>query len=64
MFIPSAFVSYYGAALDEKTPLLRANAALDKEGSRLFSLLGMDCSSGVQANIGLEHEIFRIPREE
>jgi glutamine synthetase len=64
MFIPSAFVSYYGAALDEKTPLLRANAALDKEGSRLFSLLGMDCSSGVQANIGLEQEIFLIPRDE
>jgi glutamine synthetase len=64
MFIPSAFVSYYGAALDEKTPLLRANAALDKEGSRLFSLLGLDCSSGIQANIGLEQEIFLIPREE
>ena len=64
MFIPSAFVSYYGAALDEKTPLLRANAALDKEGSRLFSLLGLDASSGVQANIGLEQEIFLIPRDE
>eukprot|EP00529_Nitzschia_sp_RCC80_P015660 CAMPEP_0113508204 /NCGR_PEP_ID=MMETSP0014_2-20120614/36886_1 /TAXON_ID=2857 /ORGANISM="Nitzschia sp." /LENGTH=714 /DNA_ID=CAMNT_0000403889 /DNA_START=104 /DNA_END=2248 /DNA_ORIENTATION=+ /assembly_acc=CAM_ASM_000159 len=64
MFIPSAFVSYYGAALDEKTPLLRANAALDKEGSRLFSLLGLDCSSGIQANIGLEQEIFLIPRDE
>ncbi|KAG7357283.1 glutamine synthase [Nitzschia inconspicua] len=64
LFIPSAFVSYYGAALDEKTPLLRANAALDKEASRLFALLGMDTSSGVQANIGLEQEIFLIPREE
>ena len=39
IFIPSAFVSYYGAALDEKTPLLRANAALDKEASRLFGKL-------------------------
>lgn len=64
MFIPSAFVSYYGAALDEKTPLLRANAALDKEASRLFALLGLDTSSGIQANIGLEQEIFLIPREE
>jgi glutamine synthetase len=64
LFIPSAFVSYYGAALDEKTPLLRANAALDREGSRLFSLLGLDCSSGITANIGLEQEIFLIPREE
>ncbi|CAB9527789.1 Glutamine synthetase [Seminavis robusta] len=64
IFIPSAFVSYYGAALDEKTPLLRANAALDKEASRLFGKLGLDVSSGVQTNIGLEQEIFLIPREE
>jgi len=64
IFIPSAFVSYYGSALDEKTPLLRSNSALDKSGSRLYSLLGGDASSGVQANIGLEQEIFLIPREE
>ena len=64
IFIPSALVSYYGAALDEKTPLLRANAALDKNASRLFGHLGMDVSSGIQANIGLEQEIFLIPREE
>jgi glutamine synthetase len=64
IFIPSVLVSYYGAALDEKTPLLRANAALDKHASRLLSLLGLDTSSGIQANIGLEQEIFLIPREE
>jgi len=64
IFIPSAFVSYYGAALDEKTPLLRANAALDKEGSRLLSALGLDTSSGVITNIGLEQEMFLIPRAE
>jgi len=64
IFIPSVLVSYYGAALDEKTPLLRSNSALDKNGSRLFSLLGGDASSGVQANIGLEQEMFLIPREE
>jgi glutamine synthetase len=64
IFIPSAFVSYYGAALDEKTPLLRANAALDKHGSRLFKHLGLDASSGVQTNIGLEQEIFLVPRDQ
>lgn len=64
IFIPSALVSYYGAALDEKTPLLRANAALNREASRLFGALGMDVSSGIQSNIGLEQEIFLIPREE
>lgn len=64
VFIPSAFVSYYGAALDEKTPLLRANAALNKQATRLLEKLGLDCSSGVVSNIGLEQEIFLIPREE
>lgn len=63
IFIPSALVSYYGAALDEKTPLLRANAALNKEGSRLLTQLGLDTSSGLRTNIGLEQEIFLIPRE-
>lgn len=63
IFIPSAFVSYYGAALDEKTPLLRANAALNKEGCRLLSQLGLDVSSGLRTNIGLEQEMFLIPRE-
>merc|ERR1719343_4753 len=46
IFIPSAFVSYYGAALDEKTPLLRANKALDKEGTKLLNHLGLDVSTG------------------
>mmetsp|Transcript_26780 Transcript_26780/g.73831 ORF Transcript_26780/g.73831 Transcript_26780/m.73831 type:complete len:717 (+) Transcript_26780:115-2265(+) len=64
IFIPSVFVSYYGAALDEKTPLLRANAAIDKHGSRLFSALGLDASSGIVTNIGLEQEIFLIERED
>lgn len=63
IFIPSILVSYYGAALDEKTPLLRANAALDKQGSRLLKKLGLDTSSGIQTNIGLEQEIFLIPRD-
>uniref|UniRef100_A0A7S2YKW1 GS catalytic domain-containing protein n=1 Tax=Entomoneis paludosa TaxID=265537 RepID=A0A7S2YKW1_9STRA len=64
IFIPSVFVSYYGAALDEKTPLLRANAAIDKHGQRLMSALGLDVSSGIVTNIGLEQEIFLIERED
>mmetsp|Transcript_6577 Transcript_6577/g.11462 ORF Transcript_6577/g.11462 Transcript_6577/m.11462 type:complete len:713 (-) Transcript_6577:150-2288(-) len=63
IFIPSVFVSYYGAALDEKTPLLRANNALNKHGSRLLSALGLDVSSGLRTNIGLEQEIFLVPRD-
>jgi glutamine synthetase len=64
IFIPSVFVSYYGAALDEKTPLLRANAAINKHGCRLLKHLGLDVSSGIQTNIGLEQEIFLIPRDQ
>jgi len=64
IFIPSVFVSYYGAALDEKTPLLRANAAIDKHGSRLLKHLGLDVSNGIQTNIGLEQEIFLVPRQQ
>lgn len=64
IFIPSVFVSYYGMALDEKTPLLRANAALDKQGSRLLKNFGLDVTNGVQSNIGLEQEIFLVPRDQ
>jgi len=63
VFIPSAFVSYYGAALDEKTPLLRANAALSKQGKRLLKHLGLDVT-GIKTNIGLEQEVFFVPRDE
>jgi glutamine synthetase len=62
IFIPSCLTSYYGHALDEKTPLLRASDALSNEGSRLCKLLGYDTDS-VTANIGLEQEIFLIPRD-
>lgn len=65
IFVPSALVSYYGDALDEKTPLLRSNAALNKHGGRLLKHLGLDAESegGLKANIGLEQEIFLIPRD-
>jgi glutamine synthetase len=61
IFIPACLVSYYGHALDEKTPLLRASDALSKEGTRLLDLLGYKVKS-LQANIGLEQEFFFVPR--
>mmetsp|Transcript_588 Transcript_588/g.1161 ORF Transcript_588/g.1161 Transcript_588/m.1161 type:complete len:718 (+) Transcript_588:128-2281(+) len=65
VFIPSAFVSYYGAALDEKTPLLRSNAALSKHGKRLLAHLGLDIGDReVVSNIGLEQEFFLVPRDQ
>ncbi|GFH60457.1 glutamine synthetase type III [Chaetoceros tenuissimus] len=66
IFIPSIFVSYYGMALDEKTPLLRANDAMSAHGSRLLKCLGYESAEkfGLKANIGLEQEIFLIPRDQ
>jgi glutamine synthetase len=66
IFIPSVLVSYYGMALDEKTPLLRANDALSKHGSRLLKHLGLESADrfGLKANIGLEQELFLIPRDQ
>ena len=66
IFIPSIFVSYNGMALDEKTPLLRANDALSKHGSRLLRHLGYENAEkvGLKANIGLEQEIFLVPRDQ
>lgn len=56
--------SYYGHALDEKTPLLRASDALSREGARLLKNLGMKNVKGVHANIGLEQEFFFVPRDQ
>jgi glutamine synthetase len=62
IFIPACMISYRGHALDEKTPLLRAQDALSREGTRLLKLLGWNVK-GLQTNIGLEQEFFLIPRE-
>jgi glutamine synthetase len=61
VFIPAAFVTYNGHAIDEKTPLLRSVEAMNREGKRLLKLLGYEVS-GLQSNIGLEQEFFLIPR--
>jgi len=62
MYVPSCFVSYHGHALDEKTPLHRAVAAMSTAGTRLLGLLGLK-TAGLNSNLGLEQEIFLIPRE-
>lgn len=62
IFIPACLVSYYGHALDEKTPLLRATDALSREGARLLNLLGFKVD-GLTVNIGLEQEFFFVPRD-
>ena len=63
IFIPACFVSYKGQALDEKTPLHRATSAMSREGKRLFGMMGMDIE-GMVCNIGLEQELFFVPRDQ
>lgn len=61
MYIPTAFCSYNGEALDKKTPLLRSMEALNREGVRLLKILGVEAKR-VFANIGGEQEYFLIDK--
>ncbi len=61
--IPSAFISYHGQALDEKTPLLRSCAALSRAATGLLSLLGHNDVDRVVPLLGVEQEYFLVDRE-
>ena len=62
LYIPSAFCSYTGLALDKKTPLLRSMDALGKQASRVLRALGNKNSAHVDATLGPEQEYFLIDR--
>ncbi len=61
--IPTAFCSYGGEALDQKTPLLRSMEALSKQALRVLKLFGNDDVTGVKTTVGPEQEYFLISRE-
>ena len=61
--IPTAFCSYTGEALDQKTPLLRSMEALDKQALRILKLFGNDHSRKVTPSVGAEQEYFLVDRE-
>ena len=61
--IPTAFISYTGEALDKKTPLLRAEVALEKQAKRMLALFGMN-PHRVYTTIGPEQEYFLIKEED
>ncbi len=61
--IPTAFCSYTGEALDQKTPLLRSMEAVNTQGLRLLRLLGNTTSKKVIPSVGAEQEYFLIDRE-
>ncbi|MBN2711500.1 MAG: glutamine synthetase III, partial [Planctomycetes bacterium] len=63
MFIPCAFCSYTGEALDKKTPLLRSMEALNKQVMRVLRALGNTSSNRVTATLGSEQEYFLIDEE-
>jgi glutamine synthetase len=59
--IPTAFCSYSGEALDEKTPLLRSMEALDRQAVRVLRLLGVSAKR-VLPCVGGEQEYFLIDK--
>ncbi|MBQ6314833.1 MAG: glutamine synthetase III [Mogibacterium sp.] len=61
--IPTAFCSYSGEALDEKTSLLRSMDALNKQALRVLRILGNDSVKRVHAVVGAEQEYFLVPRD-
>ncbi|MCR5666035.1 MAG: glutamine synthetase III [Eubacterium sp.] len=61
--IPTAFCSYTGEALDQKTPLLRSMEALSKQTIRLLRLFGNTTSKEARASVGAEQEYFLVDRE-
>ena len=63
LFIPTAFCSYTGLALDTKTPQLRSMAALNKQGIRLLRALGNTTSRRLAPYCGNEQEYFLVDRQ-
>ncbi|MBE5868890.1 MAG: glutamine synthetase type III [Lachnospiraceae bacterium] len=61
--IPTAFCSYKGEALDEKTPLLRSMEAVSQQALRIVRLFGDQEATKVIASVGAEQEYFLVDRE-
>ncbi|MDR1251274.1 MAG: glutamine synthetase III [Treponema sp.] len=61
--IPTAFISYYGQALDKKVPLLKSIDALSKQAVRVLKALGYENSKRVITTVGPEQEYFLVDKE-
>ncbi len=61
--IPTAFCSYRGEALDQKTPLLRSMQAIDKQALRILRLFGNTTAKRVVPSVGSEQEYFMVDRD-
>lgn len=60
--IPTAFCSYSGEALDQKTPLLRSMEAINKQALRIIKLFGYEDVKRVNVTVGPEQEYFLIDK--
>ncbi len=60
--IPTAFCSYTGEALDQKTPLLRSMDAINEQSLRILRLFGNTTSKKVTPSVGAEQEYFIVDR--
>ena len=63
LYIPTAFFSYKGEALDKKVPLLRSNQAIEKQALRVLRALGNTSAKRITVNIGPEQEYFLVDRK-
>lgn len=63
LYIPTAFASYTGEALDKKTPLLRSMDALSRQSMRVLRLLGNTTAKRVTSTVGPEQEYFLIDKK-
>jgi glutamine synthetase len=61
--IPTAFISYYGQALDKKVPLLKSIDALSTQAMRVLRALGNNTSKRVFTTVGPEQEYFLVDKE-
>ena len=63
LYIPTAFCSYRGEALDKKTPLLRSMEAINEQALRLLRLFGNTTSKKVTPSVGPEQEYFLVDKQ-
>ena len=63
LYIPTAFCSYGGQALDKKTPLLRSMEALSNSAVKMLKLLGNESVTRVSTTVGPEQEYFLVDKE-
>ncbi len=63
LYIPTAFCSYTGEALDKKVPLLRSMDAINKQALRILKLFGNDKVQVVKTSVGPEQEYFLVPAD-